>query len=143
MDGLTLGERYEGGATVLEVCGELDVWSGTQLDDCLIKLAAVGRVRVVLDAAGLTFCDAAGIRILIRGNVRAQAEDGWLRLARVHRRVRRVLAITKLTGVLPAFDSVGDAVAERPAASGQRVVQPRGKRLILPGQGGDALRGAA
>jgi anti-sigma B factor antagonist len=143
MDGLTLRERYEGSVSVLEVCGELDLWSGTQLDDCLIKLAAVGRGRVVLDAVGLTFCDAAGIRILIRGDARARAREGWLRLARVDRRVRRVLAITELTGVLPAFDSVGDAVAGTLAAPGQRVAQPIGKRWILPGQDGDELRGAA
>lgn len=143
MDGLTLRERYEGGVSVLEVRGELDLWSGPQLDDCLIELAAVGRGQVVLDAAGLTFCDAAGIRILIRGHARARACEGWLRLARVDRRVRRVLVITKLTGVLPAFDSVGDAVAGTPATSGQRVAQPTGKRLILPSQGGGALRSAA
>jgi anti-sigma B factor antagonist len=116
MDGLTLRERYESGASVLEVCGELDLWSGTQLDECLARLAAEGRARVVLDAAGLTFCDAAGIRILIRGDARARARDGWLRLAHVDRRVWRVLAITKLTGVLRAFDSVGEAVAQTPAA---------------------------
>jgi anti-anti-sigma regulatory factor len=91
----------------------------------------------------LTFCDAAGIRILIRGDARARARDGWLRLAHVDRRVRRVLAITKLTGVLRAFDSVGEAVAEMPAAPGQSVAQPSGKRLKLPGEGDDALRGAA
>lgn len=132
MDGLTLRERYEGGVSVLEVCGELDLWSGPQLDDCLINLAAVGRRRVVLDAAGLTFCDAAGIRILIRGDARARAREGWLRLACADRRFRRVLAIAKLTGVLPVFDSVADAVAGTPAAPWQRAAQPIGKGLILP-----------
>jgi anti-sigma B factor antagonist len=128
MDDLMLRERHERGVSVLTVCGELDMWSGPQLDDYLIDLAALGRGRVVLDAAGLTFCDAAGIRILLRGHARARAREGWLRLAGADRRVRRVLAIVALTAVLPVFDSVADAIAGTPAGSGDRVAQPSGDR---------------
>jgi len=129
MEELTLRERYEGGASVLVICGELDLYSGPQLDDCLIYLTARGRARIVLDAAGLTFCDAAGIRILLRGHARARTREGWLRLAGADRRMRRVLEIMKLTGVLPVFDSVGDAVAGTPAGSDGRIAQPIGKGL--------------
>lgn len=124
MDDLTLRERDEGGVSVLLVCGELDLFSGPQLEDCLIHLTARGRGRIVLDAAGLTFCDAAGIRILLRGHARARAHEGWLRLAGADRRMRRTLEIMKLTRVLPVFDSVDDAVGGMPAAPGERVSQP-------------------
>jgi anti-sigma B factor antagonist len=109
MEDLTLYEYREGAVTVLAVRGELDLCSGPQLDDCLRELAALGRGRIVLDAAGLTFCDASGIRILLRGAARARAREGWLRLAGADRRLRRVLAIVRMTEVLPAFDSVADA----------------------------------
>jgi hypothetical protein len=52
MDDLTLREHCEGGVSVLTVRGESDLWSGPQLDDCLIDLAALGRSRIVLDEAG-------------------------------------------------------------------------------------------
>jgi anti-sigma B factor antagonist len=134
MDDLTLRERCERSVTVLVVRGELDLSSGPQLDDCLIDLVALGHTRVVLDAADLTFCDAAGIRILVRGDARARARKGWLRLAGAHLRVRRVLAITKLTGVLPVFDSVRDAVAGTlHTVAGERIAQPPGDRLIPTG----------
>ena len=87
MDDLLLRERFEAGASVLEVRGELDLWTGPALDDRLIEPAALGRGRIVLDAAGLTLCDAAGIRILLRGNARARARAGWLRLVGADQRL--------------------------------------------------------
>ena len=135
MDDLTLRERREGGVSVLVVCGELDVYSGPRLDDCLVELAALGRTRVVLDAVGLRFCDAAGIRILLRGHARARAREGWLRLAGADWRLRRVLAIVKLTGVLPVFDSVGDAVAGKGLirVGAEHEGRPVRSRARLPG----------
>jgi len=131
MDDLTLRVRHESGVSVLVVCGDLDLYSGPRLDDCLVHLTGLGRGRIVLDATGLTFCDAAGIRILLRGHARARAREGWLRLAGANRRLGRVLVITKLTGVLPVFDSVDDAVAGRLAAPAERTAQPAGKGLTL------------
>jgi anti-sigma B factor antagonist len=135
MDDLTMRARHERGVSVLEICGELDLCSGPRLDDRLIQLTALGRGRIVLDAAGLTFCDAVGIRILLRGQDRARAREGWLRLACADRRLRRVLVITKLTGELPVFDSVDDAVAGILAVPAEHVAQPAGKRLPLAATG--------
>lgn len=129
MDDLALREHCEGDVSVLTVRGELDMWSGPQLDDCLIDLAALGRSRVVLDVAGLRFCDAAGIRILLRGEARARARGGWLRLAGADSRLRRVLQIVGLTEVLPVFDSVADAAAGALSVPGARVMQTAGSRV--------------
>ena len=131
MDDLALREHCEGDVSVLTVRGELDMCSGPQLDDCLIDLAALGRSRIVLDVVGLRFCDAAGIRILLRGEARARARGGWLRLAGADSRLRRVLAIVGLTGVLPVFGSVADATAGTGALSvpGARVMQTSGSRV--------------
>lgn len=129
MDDLALREHCEDGINVLTVCGELDLWSGPQLDDRLIDLAALGRNRIVLDVAGLRFCDAAGIRILLRGEARARACGGWLRLAGADLRLSRVLAIVRLTEALPMFGSVADATAEALSVPGARVVQTAGSRV--------------
>lgn len=108
---LVLGQRCEAGVCVLSVRGELDLSSGAQLEECLIDLAGLGSVRIVLDAAGLTFCDASGIRVLLRGRARLRRQEGWLCLLDAPARVRLVLEIVGLVEVLPVFGSVGDAVA--------------------------------
>lgn len=115
-DGLSVYEWHAGGVRVLMVRGELDHWSGARLEERLIALAAAGHSRIVLDIGGLRFCDAGGIRILVRGHARARAQEGWLRLACPTRRVRHVLTVAELTGVLPMFESVADATAGRPSS---------------------------
>jgi len=111
MEYLRVREHREHGAIVLTVSGELDVATGPQLDRELAALATAGEHRVVLACAGLTFCDACGITVLLRARSRAHDHQGWLRLAAAHPRLRHVLTITALTRVLLMFDTVADAVA--------------------------------
>jgi anti-sigma B factor antagonist len=110
MDKLLFPERRGTSVVVLSVSGELDVLTAPQLDLRLTAVAGTGLRRVVLDTAEMTFCDASGIGVLIKARNRASRQQGWLRLIRVHPRIRRVLAIVGLTEVLPEFASVADAV---------------------------------
>lgn len=129
MAGLTLCGHRQGGVDVLTVAGELDVWSGPQLGESLAGLAALGRDRVVLDAVGLGFCDAFGIRSLVAGAAGARGRHGWLRLAGVNRQLSRVLVIAGVSGVLPMFDSVQDAIAGVRDSPGPRLARDAGERL--------------
>lgn len=104
-------ERHlPGGVVVVTVSGELDIATAPHLDEYLIHLSASGHHRLVLDAEDLTFCDASGIRVLIRARARASGDSGWLRLAALIPRLRRILAMPVLMASLPMFDSVSLAV---------------------------------
>jgi len=102
--------RWQDGVLVLAVAGELDVLSAEMLDRELAALAAAGHSRIVLDVESLAFCDACGLRVLIRAQDRAVALGGWLRLVGATPGIRRVLRITRLTQVLPAFETLDDAM---------------------------------
>jgi anti-sigma B factor antagonist len=130
MEQLRVCERRQHDAVVLAVSGELDVATGPQLDRRLAALAAAGDHHVVLDAADLVFCDASGITALLRGHIRACEQQGWLRLAAVHARVRRVLVITALTRELQVFDTVADAVADVSANSSPGVTSAHQAALL-------------
>ena len=111
MHELTLTERhYSGDIVVMAMSGELDIATTAELDDYLIRLAATGHHRLVLDLARLTFCDASGIRVLVRARERAARQCGWLRLAEVDPQLRRILAILALTTTLSLYDNVSRAV---------------------------------
>ena len=114
VDYLVVHESREGGATLLAAHGELDAFSGVHLADRLAQLAAAGRHRLIFDAAGLTFCDTHGIRILINGHLRARDQGGWLRLARADWRIRKLLSILPALETPGIFASVTDALAEIP-----------------------------
>jgi anti-anti-sigma factor len=56
--------------------------------------------RLVLDLAGVTFIDCAGINTLLATRRRAQLEGGSLRVLRASPRVRRLITLTRLDAVL-------------------------------------------
>lgn len=108
----TIGEQhYRSGAVVVAVSGELDIATAPRLEDCLAHLAATGHQRLVLDTAQLGFCDASGIRVMVRARMRADERGGWLRLAAAGPRLCRLLDILALGTLLPTYDTIAHAVA--------------------------------
>jgi len=85
---------------VIEVHGEIDVWSGLQLRDQLLWVMRRHGARLALDLGGVTFMDCAGINLLLATRRRAQLEGGWVRIVRASPRVRRTLALADVRQVL-------------------------------------------
>ncbi|WP_346534645.1 STAS domain-containing protein [Micromonospora sp. DPT] len=89
-----------GGGVCLRLVGELDMSTVGQLNETIDRLAADGTRHLLLDLAELTFCDSTGIAAFVRGDNRAAADGGWLRLTGATGRVDRVLQVTGLAEVL-------------------------------------------
>lgn len=89
----------------LRLSGELDVASAGDLDAALCAQLAAGRRVIEIDAAGLRFCDAAGLGVLVAAQRGCQAIGGRLHLIAVPPAIARLLSITGLTGLLPRLDS--------------------------------------
>jgi anti-anti-sigma factor len=85
---------------VVALSGEIDIASGPQLRDRLVGVIHRHGARLVLDLSGVTFIDCAGINVLLATRRRAMLEGGSLRVLRASRRVRTVLALTRLDPVL-------------------------------------------
>ncbi|MCW3841352.1 STAS domain-containing protein [Micromonospora yasonensis] len=96
---VTYAQR-NGGTACLRLAGELDMSSAPQLNAALDRLAAAGQRQLLIDLTELTFCDSTGIAAFVRGDNRAAAEGGWLRLTGATGRVARVLQVTGLAEVL-------------------------------------------
>jgi anti-sigma B factor antagonist len=107
---------------VVALTGELDIASAGALEDRIRGLVDAGHSRLVVDLAGLIFCDSTGIGTLVRANNDCLALGGYLRLAAPNRNVARVLAVVGLLDAFPAYRSV-DA-ARRADADALVVVGP-------------------
>jgi len=107
---LTWDVRARGELAVVAVSGELDIDSARGLERELAAVAGVGR-PLILDLAGLRFCDCAGLSLFLRVQQRARAAGGSLHLAALTPRVLRVIAAARLADVLPITASVADTVA--------------------------------
>lgn len=91
---------WDGGGALLRLAGELDMSSAPELNAAVDRLAAAGERHLLVDLTELTFCDSTGIAAFVRGDNRAAADGGWLRVTGATGRVARVLQVTGLAEVL-------------------------------------------
>ena len=77
----------------------------------LKELIARGDRFIVLDLAGVSFCDSAGLNVLLGVWRQADAGGAVLVLACVPESLRRILQMTGVDHVLRVFDTVADAEA--------------------------------
>lgn len=97
-------------AVVVVVDGELDVGTAPGLRGQLTPLAAAGR-HLILDLAGVQFCDCAGLSLFLRLQKHAIAAGGSLQLAAPIAPVRRLITLARLSEVLSVTAGVADAIA--------------------------------
>jgi len=101
---LSVSVRRLGNAAVVEVGGELDLASASQLEQAL-KLAWRDQPQeVVVDLRQLSFIDMAGLRVLLEAQQQADEQDRKLVLAHVHKSIRRVLDLARVAGAFTIQD---------------------------------------
>jgi anti-sigma B factor antagonist len=108
---LSLSTRTQSEHTVLEVGGEIDVYTAPQLRERLIELVEGGRQHIVVDMEQVEFLDSTGLGVLVGGLKRVRAQDGSLRLVCAQERILKIFRITGLEKVFGIFSSVDEAVA--------------------------------
>jgi anti-sigma B factor antagonist len=108
---LVLESRIESGWGVLEVKGEVDLYTSPQLRDKVTELIEQGQSRLVIDLTDVGFMDSSGLGVLVTALKRARERDGALALVCPEGSVHKVLTITGLDRVFPIYGSVGEASA--------------------------------
>jgi anti-sigma B factor antagonist len=106
---LVLGSRSENGWAVLEVQGEVDLYTSPQLRDAILRLTEEGENRIVIDLNNVSFMDSSGLGVLVAGLKRARERGGELALVFGEGSIQKVLGITGLDKVFPTHGSVGEA----------------------------------
>ena len=108
---LSLSTRTEGDRTVVEVGGEIDVYTAPKLREQLVELVQNGNYHLIVDMEQVEFLDSTGLGVLVGGLKRVRAHDGSLRLVCTQERILKIFRITGLTKVFPIHDSVEEAAA--------------------------------
>jgi anti-sigma B factor antagonist len=88
----------------LRITGELDMATAGEVEERVVGAltGAPTPERVVLDLAGLTFCDSSGIDVLLTVRSAAERAGVDLRVTGAHGMVRRTLEITGVLDLLAA-----------------------------------------
>ncbi|GAA1889466.1 STAS domain-containing protein [Streptomyces durmitorensis] len=111
MTELAVHVRTTTAGPVVELAGELDHDSFSQLRELLPELHLQAGRQLVVDLAGVTFCDSSGISALIAARNHALAARAVLVLAAVPGHISRILGIVGLDWVFPAYPTAQAAEA--------------------------------
>lgn len=108
---LTVNSRDENGRTVLQMQGEIDVYTAPVLREHLSEVISEGRNRLVIDMTGVDFLDSTGLGVLVGALKRIRSQDGSLQLVCDQEKILKVFRITGLTKVFPIHPTVAEALS--------------------------------
>ena len=114
---LKLGHYVTDGIEVIDVQGEIDIYTAPRLRELLIDLAGTGSYQLVVNLDKVGFLDSTGLGVLVGGLKRVRAHDGSLDLVCTQQRILKIFRITGLTEVFGIYETVDQAIA---AAKGRR-----------------------
>jgi anti-sigma B factor antagonist len=109
------GERQlirVGRVAVVTLPTEVDIANAGQVREDLLSVVAQGASRVIADMSATTFCDSAGVTVLVRVGRQATASGSGLRLVTTAPAVTRVLALTGVDQLIEVYSSVAAALAD-------------------------------
>ena len=102
---LKVSSRSQGDHTVVAVSGEIDLYTAPRLhSELAAAVMGEGPARVVVDMAGVDFCDSTGMNVLLAALRRARERGGDLVLAGPRPAVRKILQVTGLESVFTVLD---------------------------------------
>jgi anti-sigma B factor antagonist len=99
------------GYAVVVVAGELDLGTASDLLETLTETVKAGDLDVILDLAGLEFCDSAGLAVFVRIRNELDAARRRLVVAGANETVTRILDLSGVSQVIPTVPDTPAAVA--------------------------------
>ena len=110
---LKLGHYAKDGIEVIDVQGEIDMYTAPRLRELLIDLVSKGHYQLVVNLDKVGFLDSTGLGVLVGGLRRVRAHDGSLDLVCTQQRILKIFRITGLTEVFGIYETVDQAIAAR------------------------------
>jgi anti-sigma B factor antagonist len=99
-----------GDCAVLQVTGEVDVYTAPQLREQVVQLVDSGVRHIIADLRGVDFLDSTGLGALVGSLKRLRTHDGSLKVVASGGRTLRIFQITGLTRSFALHPSVLDAM---------------------------------
>ena len=108
---LSLTSRTEGDFEIIEVGGEIDVYTAPKLREAIVSAVDAGHTHLIIDVQKVEFLDSTGLGVLVGALKRVRADSGSLDIVCTQERILKIFRITGLTKVFPIHGSVQDAIA--------------------------------
>jgi anti-sigma B factor antagonist len=103
--------REQGGATIVSLSGEMDMYTSHRLRDSVTEQLAEGQNALIIDCSDLSYIDSSGIGAFLHTLARCRKVGAQVWFVGVGGSVRRVIELTSLLGFLPIVESISEAAA--------------------------------
>ena len=108
---LDLKERQAGDVTILDLSGEVRIGdSSVHLRESVRNLADQGKIKLLLNLAGVKYIDSTGIGELIANYTTVKRQGGQLKLLNLTQKLQDLLTITKLLTVFDVYENEAEAL---------------------------------
>ena len=109
---MTVNERTSGSTTIVDLAGNITIGESADiLRDKIRSLLQQGQKQIVVNLAGVSYMDSAGLGELVRSHATATQQGASLKLTNVTKRLQDLLVITKLSTVFDTYDDEAAAIA--------------------------------
>jgi anti-sigma B factor antagonist len=110
---MQIAERSAGNVKVLDLSGQITFTQGDQLfKDKIHSLVHQGHKNILVNMAGVTHVDSAGLGELVGAYTTVTRAGGSMKLVNLTKRLTDLLSITKLLTVFDTFENEQDALTK-------------------------------
>jgi anti-sigma B factor antagonist len=110
-------EEIDAETQVIELGGEIDLYTAPEFKERMVELIEDGKKRIVVDLSTATFIDSTTLGVLVGGVKRLRPAGGSLALVCTDQNITKIFEITGLDRVFPIHASRDDALAAVAAQS--------------------------
>ncbi len=103
--------ELEDDIVVLDVDGDIDLYSASDLRDSVFEQIDTGLTKVIINLENVTYIDSSGIGTLITSLSKIKKINGKMCIINVYDSVKKVFELTKLTTFFKIYTSENEAVA--------------------------------
>jgi len=109
---MKIDSRTVGDVHILDCSGKITLGQGTMaVRNTVLDILKIGGRKIVLNLADVNFIDSQGVGELVSTYTTVVNQGGQIKLLCLTKKVREVLAITKLMFVFQAYDNETSTIA--------------------------------
>jgi len=109
---MTIDTRTANGVTILDIHGKITIGEGSaEIRNKVRDLLQAGRKQILLNMGDVSYVDSSGIGELVSSFTTVTNQGGDLKLLNLTKKLRELLAITKLLTVFDSYDDEAKALA--------------------------------
>jgi anti-sigma B factor antagonist len=96
---------------IIEVAGEIDVYTAPKLREAIVSAVEAGHTRLIIDVQKVDFLDSTGLGVLVGALKRVRGDSGSLDIVCTQERILKIFEITGLDKVFGLHSSIDEARA--------------------------------